>query len=103
MEWLYAVVSIISVMCSTVLAVVHSVISYKKSKEQKKDELWETTAVRIICSQNNGSASVDDVVEAYEALKLFRDMGYRTTDEPFATTLARYRKNIKNGNNDVSK
>ena len=101
MEWLYAAVSLISVLCSTALSIVHAVITYKKNKEQKKDELWET-AVRIVCSQNNGSASVDDVVEAYEALKLFRDMGYRTADEPFTMTLARYRNNIKNGNNGIS-
>ena len=73
MEICFTIVASISAITSTISTVVHLVISYKKSKEPPKDEIWET-ATRLLCA-DGGCKSGDQFANLYEELKLFKEKG----------------------------
>lgn len=74
MEWLYATVTVLSILCSSVVSILYAIIAYKKSKEPPKDEIWEA-ALKICCSRGNIGADADDFASAYEELTLFKKIG----------------------------
>lgn len=66
--------AVVSIIVSCVSTVVHTVVTYKKSKEPPKDEVWET-ALRITASQLGGACDTDQFARNYEELKAFKDNG----------------------------
>ena len=56
---------------SSGIAIFYAYLAYKKSKEPKKDEVWET-ATKILCSRGDTVYS-DDFVELYSELKFFKE------------------------------
>ena len=65
----------IALITSCASTVVHTVISYKKSKEPPRDPIWEA-ALKIVTSQSGGECNVNEFAKAYRALKMFVDNGH---------------------------
>jgi hypothetical protein len=59
---------------STVVSLISIYINYKKAKEPKRDELWET-ALKLVQVNNSGNA-ISDFIEYYQKLKYFKDSDY---------------------------
>jgi hypothetical protein len=59
---------------STVVSLVSLYLGYKKSKEPKKDELWET-ALKLTEHSNSGNP-ISDFVEYYQKLRCFKNSDY---------------------------
>ena len=72
--------SIVSVITSCIVAVVHAVIAYRKSKEPPKDEVWQT-ALQITLRDTGGLCTPDDFAVNYELLKAFKDNGCSLSGE----------------------
>lgn len=74
------ILSIVSVITSCIVAVVHAVIAYKNSKEPPKDEIWET-ALQITLRETGGLGTPDDFAMNYELLKAFKNNGCSLSGE----------------------
>jgi hypothetical protein len=59
---------------STAVSLVSLYLGYKKSKEPKKDELWET-ALKLTEHSNSGNP-ISDFVEYYQELRCFKNSDY---------------------------
>lgn len=60
-----------------VVSVIHACIKFR---EAKKDDVWETVT-RLLCSTGTDPINaVDDFVEIYNALKLYKDGGCKAAN-----------------------
>lgn len=71
MDNLTLILAVVPSVMSCLVSVFYAYLIYKKSKEPKKDEIWET-ATKIICS-NSGTSYSDDFAELYAELKFFKE------------------------------
>ena len=71
MDSLLMLLTLIPSILSCCVSVFYAYLQYKKTKEQPKDEVWET-ATKIICS-NGGNVYSDDFAELYMELKFFKE------------------------------
>lgn len=71
MEFLLTVIAVVTAITSSISTIVHTVITYKKSKEPPKDEVWET-AERMISSKLN-EMDADEFARLYLLLKFFKE------------------------------
>lgn len=69
------IIVLIPSVLSSAIAITQIVLNYKKSKEPKRDEVWET-ATQIILSEKGGFVDgVEGFAEAYESLAWFKAHG----------------------------
>lgn len=83
--------SIVSVAASCIVAVVHAIIAYKKSKEPPRDDVWEA-ALRITLSETSGLCTPDDFAANYEQLKAFKDNGCSLSGESTISAMIRKKR-----------
>lgn len=71
MDRLILILAVVPSILSCGISVFYAYLAYKKSKEEPKDELWET-ATKIICTRG-GIPCSDDFAELYLELKFFKE------------------------------
>lgn len=71
MDKLLLILAVVPSILSCGISVFYAYLAYKKTKEEPKDEVWET-ATKILCSQGNAPCS-DEFAELYLELKFFKE------------------------------
>ena len=80
------ILTIVALVTSCTMSIVHGILAYLKWKEPKKDELWDA-ALKISC---NGSYSdTDSFAKAYMELKKFKANGYTLKENETLFSLVR--------------
>ena len=71
MEKFIVLLAVVPSVLSCGLSVFYAYLAYKKTKEEPKDEVWET-ATRMLCAQS-GAPDSDDFAELYLELKFLKE------------------------------
>jgi hypothetical protein len=82
---------------SSIISIISIYLSYKKAKEPKPDEIWETT-VRIMCNSKEEQIDyADKFSEIYEELTIFKKLNCKV---PHQSSLSLLRLSGKTGSDE---